>query len=53
MLIVEPCVSKDLAQLTMKFDRRYALCIENFIIDRTSQLAGARIRASIFNRYNG
>ena len=36
----------------MNFDRRYALCIQNFITDRTSQSAGAGIRASIFNRCN-
>ena len=27
----------------MNFDRRYALCIQNFITDRTSQSAGAGI----------
>ena len=26
MLIVEPCLVIDLAQLTINFDRRYALC---------------------------
>ena len=44
--------SIDLAQLTMNFDQRYALCIQKFITDHTSQLVGAGIRASIFNHYN-
>ena len=51
-LAVMPCMAIDLAQLTMNFDRRHALCIQNFITDRTSQSAGAGIRASIFKGYN-
>ena len=39
----------DLSKLTMNFDRRYALCIDNFIIDSTLQSAGTGIRAAIFN----
>ena len=34
----------------MNFDLRYALCIQKFITDRTSQSVGAGIRDSIFNR---
>ena len=29
-MTVKPCVVIDLAQLTMNFDRRYALCIQKF-----------------------
>ena len=36
----------------MNFDRRYALCIQKFYTDRTSQSAGARIGASNFNLWN-
>ena len=36
----------------MNFNRRWALCIQNFITDRTWQSAGAGIRAFIFNRCN-
>ena len=49
-MTIELCVAIDLAQLTMNFDRRYALCIQKFIKDRTSQSVSAGIRASIFNR---
>ena len=35
----------------MNFDWHYALWIQNFITDHTSQSAGTGIRASIFNRY--
>ena len=48
----EICGKWLLAQLTMNLHRRYTLCIQNFITDRTSQSAGAEIRASIFNRCN-
>ena len=42
-----------LAQLTMNFDRLYALCIQkHFITDHISQSAGAGIRASILNLWN-
>ena len=36
----------------MNCDRRYALCIQNFITDRTSPSEGAGIRTSIFNSCN-
>ena len=36
----------------MNFDWRCALCIQNFITNRTSQSAGAEIRAFIINRCN-
>ena len=36
----------------VNFDLRYALFIQNLITHRTSQWAGAGIRASIFNRWN-
>ena len=36
----------------MNLYRRYALCIQKLIINRTSQSAKARIRASNFNRCN-
>ncbi|KAJ4445346.1 hypothetical protein ANN_07151 [Periplaneta americana] len=42
----------DLAQLTINFNRRYALCIQNFITDRTSHPARAGIGTSIFNQCN-
>ena len=46
-------VTIDLAQLTMNFDQRVMFCaFKHFIIDRTSQSAGAGIRTSIFNRCN-
>ena len=49
---VEPCVAIDLAQLTLNFDPRCALWIQNFIIDCTSLSARAEIRTSVFNRCN-
>ena len=41
-----------LVQLTMNFDRFYALCVQIFTTHRTSQSAGDRIRASTFNLCN-
>ena len=49
---LEICGKWLLAQLTMNFDRRYAYAFKIFITDRTSQLAGAGIRSSFFNRSN-
>ena len=42
----------DAAQLTTKFNWRYALCIQKLYHKRTSQSVGAEITAPIFNRYN-
>ena len=43
----------DLARLTVNVVIGAMLCaLKNFIIDRTTQSAGDRIRASIFNRCN-
>ena len=49
---IQPYVIIDLAQLTMNFDRRYALCIQKLYHRYTSQPVGAGIRTSIFNRCN-
>ena len=52
VLTIKSCVAIDLAQLTM-YSIGAMLCgFKNFTTDHTSQLAGAGIRASIFNHCN-
>ena len=50
VLTVEPCVVIDLTQLTMNFDRIYTRCVHKLYHNRTSQSAGAGIRAAFFSR---
>jgi hypothetical protein len=45
--------TKHPAPLVLNGPSQFLQCIKNFITDRTSQSAGAGIRASILNSWNG
>ena len=46
---VKPCVAIDLAQLTMNFDRRYALCIQK-LCHRTHFTGGGSLNKSLHHQ---
>ena len=51
-MTVDPYLAVDLAQRTLNFDRRYALCIQKLYHRPHFTIGGTGITASIFNRCN-